>query len=103
MVVSGYVSWARSPPDLHVTVELLCWLCKLRIVSGTLRVTFVDRCRMHPVVLVFAGCQVKTWPVVTVHVYTPNSNSTISILRFFRTLISADEISDCVTVVCIHH
>ena len=58
---------------------------------------------MHPVVLVFAGCQVKTWPVVTVHVYTPNINSTISILRFFRMLISADEISECVTVVCIHY
>ena len=58
---------------------------------------------MHPVALVFAGCQVKTWPVVTVHVYTPNSNSTIFLLRFFQTLISADEISECVTVVCIHY
>ena len=92
-----------SFPVLHVIVVSLCWLCKPGIVSGTLRVTFVDRCRRHPVVLVFAGCQVKTWPVVTVHVYTPNSNSTISILRFFWTLISADEISECVTVVCIHY
>ena len=46
-------------PVLHVTVVLLCWLCKLGIVSGTLRVAFVDRCRMHPVVLVFAGCKYK--------------------------------------------
>ena len=44
-----------SFPVFHVTVVLLCWLCKLGIVSGTLRVTLVDRCRMHPVVLMFAG------------------------------------------------
>ena len=39
----------------------------------------------------------------TVHVYTPNCYSTISILRSFRMLISANEFSESVTVVCIHY
>ena len=36
-------------PVLHVTVVLLCWLCKPGIVRGALRVTIVDRRRTHPV------------------------------------------------------
>ena len=39
----------------------------------------------------------------TVHVCTPNCYSTISILRSFRMLISANEFCESVTVVCIHY
>ena len=51
--------------------------------------------------LMFAGYQVKTWSVVnSTRLHTKQQ---FNDLRFFQTLISADEISECVTVVCIHY
>ena len=59
-------------PVLHVAVALLCWLWKLGIVRGALRVTIVDRHRTHPVE--------SRDRRLAVQVCTPNGSTMVPIL-----------------------